>query len=413
MKKNIYLLLSILISKTLFAQLCTNDNRFTNVPYFTDSQISAQFNITYGNALDWNGVNTPLKLDVYYPTLAIDPLALRPLILMVHGGGLISGDKNNYSKVCSEFAKRGFVAVSINYRLGVDCFSDSISDEKAKYRAQQDVKAAFRFVTQNASILRVDTSWMFIGGGSAGSVAALSTIYLSQAEWNIFTPGIESLLGNLNTSGNNLTNTYSVKGIFNDWGAMLKESMQSSEMLPTVSFHGDADSTVLVDSSFGGGCLHLEKSYGSRAMHQLLIANGICSDLSVKIGGDHGVYQDSIFGVPFRVGRAACFFKSLFCNDCANFYQTDSIGASCSIPSAINNINNHNNYTIYPNPFSAYINISGINENEIYTLIDIFGKTHFIGRNIQNINLSYLQNGFYYLKIDNYNSSSIIKLVKQ
>ncbi len=300
MKHTLTLLLIQLFALSAQAQLCTNDSRFTNEPFFTDAQISSQLNITYANAVDWQGNTVPLKLDVHFPTLSVDTLPLRPLILMVHGGGLISGDKINYTRVCKEFAKRGFVAVTINYRLGLNCFTDTISEEKAKYRAQQDIHAAFRFVSANAAQLRVDTSWMFIGGGSAGSVASLGVVYLSQSEWNAFTPYLQTLLGNLNNSGNNLTNSFTIKGIFNDWGAMLKESIQPSEMLPMVSFHGDADSTVVIDSAFGGGCIHLEKSYGSRAMHNLLIENGVCSDLSVKIGGGHGVFQDSILGTRFE-----------------------------------------------------------------------------------------------------------------
>jgi poly(3-hydroxybutyrate) depolymerase len=307
MKQIITILIIHIFAFSATAQLCTNDSRFTNVTYFTSGQISSQLNVTYGNAVDWQGNNVALKLDAYYPTLSIDTLPLRPLILMVHGGGLIGGDKINYTRVCKEFAKRGFVAVTINYRLGLNCNTDTISEEKAKYRVQQDINAAFRYVSANASMLRVDTSWMFIGGGSAGSVASLGVVYISQSEWNTFTPTLQTLLGNLNSSGNNLTNTFNIKGVFNDWGAMLKTSMQPTEMLPMVSFHGDADSTVAIDSTFGGGCIHVEKSYGSRAMHNLLVANGVCSDLSVKIDGGHGVFQDSIIGTPFRVGRAALF----------------------------------------------------------------------------------------------------------
>jgi carboxylesterase type B len=123
------------MSLSVNAQLCTNDNRFSNIPFFTDSQISSQINVTFANAVDWQGNNVVLKLDAYFPTLYVDTLPLRPLILMVHGGGLIGGDKINYTRVCKEFAKRGFVAITINYRLGLNCNNDSISEEKAKYRA--------------------------------------------------------------------------------------------------------------------------------------------------------------------------------------------------------------------------------------------------------------------------------------
>ena len=412
MKQIITIFIITLFAFSASAQLCTNDSRFTNTTYFTDGQISSQLNANYGNAVDWQGNNVALKLDAYYPTLSIDTLPLRPLILMVHGGGLIGGDKINYTRVCKEFAKRGFVAITINYRLGLNCNTDTISEEKAKYRAQQDINAAFRYVSANASILRVDTSWMFIGGGSAGSVASLGVVYISQSEWNTFTPTLQTLLGNLNSSGNSLTNTFNIKGVFNDWGAMLKTSMQPAEMLPMVSFHGDADSTVAIDSTFGGGCIHVEKSYGSRAMHNLLLANGVCSDLSVKPGGGHGVYQDSMFGTPFRVGRAACFFKSLFCNNCSSFYQTDSITANCSVTTSIDNSVTVNKIQIYPNPFIDKITISNIEGNETFLLFNQFGQIIYSGHSIQTQDFFELPQGIYYLKIETSKTSRTLKLIK-
>lgn len=406
---NLLLLLFVFSAK---AQFCTNDTRFTNTPFFTDGQISSQLNITYANAINWTGTNVALRLDVYYPTLAIDTLPLRPLILMVHGGGLVGGNKSSYTRVCREFAKRGFVAATISYRLGLNCNTDNISEEKAKYRVQQDINAAFRFVVQNATSLRIDTSWMFIGGGSAGSVASLGVVYLSQSEWNNFTPSLQPLLGNLNNSGNTLTNTFRIKGVFNDWGAMLKSNMQPSEMLPMVSFHGEADSTVAIDSSFGGGCIHVDKSYGSRAIHNLLISNGVCSDLSVKLGGGHGVYQDSIFGVQFRVGRAACFFKSLFCNNCNSFYQTDSITANCLISTSIKNDITYQMIKVYPNPFVDKIAVSNLEGNEMFVLTNQVGQIVYSGQSILTKDFSALQNGIYFLNIETNKDVKTFKLIK-
>ena len=62
---------------------------------------------------------------------------------MVHGGELIAGDKENFKEVCKELAKLGFVAATINYWLSLNFRTDSISEEKAKYRAQQDVECCF------------------------------------------------------------------------------------------------------------------------------------------------------------------------------------------------------------------------------------------------------------------------------
>lgn len=262
--KNRTLLLSFMIFQmTLHSQYCTSDTRFSDAPYFTNAQIDSNMNVEYAIASDWQGVPTSLTVDVYYPDLLIDPLVKRPFILMIHGGGLVSGSKEQFSTECREFAKRGFVAATINYRLGRDCIIDSNSYAFAAYRAIQDAHASLRVVVQNASLLRIDTAWMFIGGGSAGAGTSLGLIYLSQAEWDAYNPTVSSTLGNIDTSGNALTNTFSLKGVYNNWGAIGKDFIDQSEMLPMISFHGDADPTVNIDSAYGNDCANPPLMYGS------------------------------------------------------------------------------------------------------------------------------------------------------
>lgn len=48
----------------------------------------------------------------------MDTLTNRPFILLIHGGGFVGGDKSSWEDECKEFAKRGYVTASINYRLG-------------------------------------------------------------------------------------------------------------------------------------------------------------------------------------------------------------------------------------------------------------------------------------------------------
>ncbi len=401
------------IVTTAQAQYCTTNPRFSEVPFFTDDQITTQSNIPYATVTNWQGASEVLRLDAYFPKLSADTMTKRPLILMIHGGGLVSGDKINFTRVCREFARRGFVALSIDYRLGLNCLADITSKEKAAYRAQQDANAAFRFVVENANVLRIDTAWMFIGGGSAGAVTALSLVYLSQSEWNAYAPAIPALLGNLNNSGNNLTHSYTIKGIFNNWGAMLAEFIQPHEMRPMVSFHGDNDATVAVDSALGGGCLENQPSYGSRTLHKILVENGVCSDLSVKPGGEHGVYEDSV-GTAFRVGRAACFFKSLFCNSCVSFYQTDSVPAHCSqISSAtLTPPTNAPALVVSPNPFTHRITLQNATGLLRYRLYHPLGQLLDEGSNPDQRDFSHLSPGIYLLVVETTHGAKTFKLVK-
>lgn len=301
--------------------ICTPNNRYTEQDIFTESEIISNIDITYGNAIDWLGNNQDLLMDAYYPNSAVDDVAQRPAILLIHGGGFQGGDKSSWANACRSFAKKGYVAFSLGYRLGWD--TNNPQDQiLAIYRAHQDAKAAMRYMVANASTYGINPNWLFIGGSSAGAVTALNDIYLTQSDWNNFRPGIQTLLGPLETSGNTLTNSYELKGVFNNWGATFLDYIDANEMVPTVSFHGGQDNTVPIDTGELGFS-------GSRVISNLLEANNVCYDLTVEPGGGHGIYN-SASGQEFRIGRASCFFKSIMCNTCTDFNATTRVDASCS-----------------------------------------------------------------------------------
>jgi len=304
------------------AQFCSQDNRFSDAEFFSSTQIDSLTNITYGNAINVNGESQDLLIDFYFPNNSIDPMSERPFILLIHGGGFLGGSKEGYTTyLCKEFAKRGFVAATMSYRLGFD--QNIMGDNAiAVYRAQQDANAALRYTLENAIDLRIDTSWIFMGGSSAGAVTSLITAYGSQEEWNQFFPTLESTIGSLDSSGNNFEHSFTIKAIFNNWGAVSPGVLNPEDLIPMISFHGELDKVVSIDkSSFTG--------YGSRTLHNMLNEQGVCNDLTIDPTGGHGIYLTEE-GAIFRVGRAACFFKSLFCDTCSNFFSTETVPANCS-----------------------------------------------------------------------------------
>jgi Secretion system C-terminal sorting domain/Carboxylesterase family len=403
MKKLILVLASTLIGFAVNAQnYCSNPLRFSEQPIFTNNQITVQTDVVYGNAINWQGQTQPLTMNVFYPALAEDTFALRPFLLIIHGGGFVSGNKEDWDNECREFAKRGFVTATIDYRLGLtpNCAADSFSYDKAVYRAIQDANAALRFAVDNAATVRIDTSWMFIGGGSAGAATSLGVLYLSQDEWNSYSPTIPQSLGPLNTSGNNLTNTFSIKGIMNNWGAIGKEFIEPDEMVPMIAFHGDADSTVDIDSSFANSCVEPPLVYGSRSLYTLFTNAGVCADLSVKIGGGHGVYRFN--GNNFRIDRASCFFKSVMCNTCTNFYSTDSIPAICSVANSIDEAVKENMFTVYPNPTGGDVNLKFAAQGQ--KQVSIYNATGQLVKSFTtadaNYNLTIAQSGLHFVCVE-------------
>ena len=387
-----YLVFTLFVSLSFLieAQYCSTDNRFTEKAYFNTTQIDSVFDVTYGNAQTWDNQSQDLKFDIYYPKDSEDNLSKRPMIVIMHGGSFLVGDKSDWRLVTREFAKRGFVAVTINYRLGYDA-NDNTGLLKAIYRGNQDLNACLRYVTNHADQYQIDNNWLFIGGGSAGAFTCLNSVYLTQSEWNTAFPGAETLMGSLYTSGNNLTDSYSVKGVFNNWGMTVGAFIEQSEMLPMISFHGELDDIVEIDISSNG-------QYGSRKIHEELVANSICSDLTVQTDGDHGIFTDYP-GSIFRVNRASCFFKSVFCSTCSDFYSTDYVEANCSETQGIENLNDFKTQ-IYPNPTSDIVQISkGILIGKVQ-LLDISGKSIAIHIEDNNtINLNTIEKGYYYLQV--------------
>lgn len=270
-------------------------------------------NIVYGNAVNFTGNLQPLLLDIYKPTANE---TIKPLILFIHGGSFLFGDKNQVSELCKFYNQKGFIAVSINYRLGwnfgtFNCDGDMPSLKKAAYRGIQDTHSALRFLVANAKIYGIDTSKIFIGGVSAGGVLALQTGYLDKNDVNEYFPNFSKDFGEFNTSGNNLKNTFTIKGVVNMWGGVLNLGIISkNEKIPIISFHGTNDTVVPYDNGTYAGCLNYSPIFGSKAIYDLLKNRNTTSVLHSQVSGGHGVYN-----VAYIATNSYCFIKGILANN--------------------------------------------------------------------------------------------------
>lgn len=95
-------------------------------------------------------------LDVYRPQIAEIKL---PVIVSVHGGGWVYGDKELYSHYCLDLAKRGFVVVNFTYRLS----------PANKFPCHlEDTVMVFDWMRKNATRFGIDRDNIFAVGDSAG-----------------------------------------------------------------------------------------------------------------------------------------------------------------------------------------------------------------------------------------------------
>jgi len=194
------------------------------------SGASTTTGVVYGVAPDQDGKLVDLKLDLYQPEG--DTAPKRPAIVWVHGGGFSAGNSTSPEIVdeATAFARRGYVNVSINYRLtpgGCSAASPTSSCLTAIVNAQHDAQAAVRFLRKHAAAYRVDPTRIAIGGTSAGAITALNVGYNSDDPGTSGNPGYSSAVG----AAVSLS------------GARLGGSASPGDA-PALLFHGTADPLV-------------------------------------------------------------------------------------------------------------------------------------------------------------------------
>lgn len=119
------------------------------------------------------------QLDIYRPRGV--SLAHAPVLLQIHGGAWVIGDKGHQGlPLMNALARRGFVCVAINYRLSPKgTFPDHLVD----------CKRALAWIRENIAGYGGDPAWVAVTGGSAGGHLA-SLLALTPNEPS-FQPGFE------------------------------------------------------------------------------------------------------------------------------------------------------------------------------------------------------------------------------
>lgn len=146
---------------------------------FAHPEVRVERDLEYGPALarDKGGRN---RVDLVLPSAA-KPGDRRPMLLQVHGGGWIIGDKREQGRpLMSHLAARGWICAASNYRLSpLATMPDHIVD----------VKRALVWLRANAERLGGDPDFICITGGSAGG--HLSSLAALTAGDPRFQPGFE------------------------------------------------------------------------------------------------------------------------------------------------------------------------------------------------------------------------------
>lgn len=127
-------------------------------PVIAQEDVFLTSDVWYGEGEEEPDGAGTFYLDIYRPSNYPLPDEL-PTIIFLHGG---NGNKEAQPapSYCYEFARRGYVAIAVQYRVG------NVTT------AAGDVANAIRWVRENAGSYKVDTDRILVGGHSFGGVTS-------------------------------------------------------------------------------------------------------------------------------------------------------------------------------------------------------------------------------------------------
>lgn len=234
-----------------------------------------------------------LYMDVY--SLENDTVSRRPLVILLHGGAFLYGDKGGtfMRHLAQHYATRGYVVASVNYRLG--CSMTGISTiQRTIYRSVQDALKATHFLIDRAGKYRIDPNAIFFVGHSAGAVTALSAAVLTEEDQY---KGIHQLFAK---PLGELPSPVKLLGTVGLWGAITDLDYIDNEDNPDfLLMHGTNDNIVpfregipFLDNSVLAKLFFNFSLYGSNSIKDKMDGMNLPCELYLFPGMNHDPHLD-------------------------------------------------------------------------------------------------------------------------
>lgn len=275
--------------------------------------------VVYARGLSHEGEHNadksePMDLvgDLYVPQ-GID--GLRPALLIVHGGGFIFGSRTQPELVefAEYFASRGWLVLSIDYRLAedygtvpkawieaiekIETNNARIKIGKAIYPTVRDAKAAARWLWAKADEYDVSTEHIAVMGGSAGAHTSVALGVTDPADFRDELtkkqdPTLEST--NLDQTGRVAAvldfwgGTEAIRGVHEAFGG---ESRWDAADAPMLIVHGTEDNLVSFDQA--------------KTLRKKFRQTGVSHKFVKLEGAGHGPWDETVGGRNLReIGHA-------------------------------------------------------------------------------------------------------------
>lgn len=361
--------------------------------------------VTYAPSLSHTGVPMTLQMDVYEPEG--DQVAARPVIIFEHGGSFIFGDRSMMQPWCELMAKKGYVTASITYRLYpffLLGFPDSLDIFDTAVKAVGDMRAAVRYFREDAAtanLFKADPNNIFIGGYSAGAVAALHCSYLDMEDnmppflVNFINQngGLEGVSG----SATNKTYSSASKAVVNMSGGLYRANWIEAGESPMISIHGTADETVPFNSGLAANIAYLQ---GSNLLHARAEEAGVWNSLHVVPGGGHtNTYENAAYQLH----------RDTFWNNVS--LKLEEI--TCSASSAAPELSALSEWSMAPNPVTGDVLSVTLPEGTENTVLRVYNSTGSMVREVrlsatqQTVSLGGLPAGMYLVMPENTGATRI------
>ncbi len=386
----------------------------------------ATSNVSYGSNLKSNGTTQNLLLDIYEPVG--DVATMRPLVIVAHGGSFIGGSKTggDVVPICKDLARLGYVAVSIEYRVGMTRFPfpgpDSTDAAPAVVRGVHDARAAVRFFRKNAAVggntYRIDPNQIYMLGVSAGGFIALQTAYMdniNELPPYIDTVGQPGIQGGIQGLSGNPGYSSDVTAVVNICGAVGDTAWINAGDEPVLSFHGTNDNTVPYGSAMItlSGVWPIMQVDGSFSIDARVDQLGIENCFEIYEGQDHTPHVGSAAYYDTTLTITRNFLEHFTCGiplNCA--YTTPPAVGINELSVAAEDVD------IYPNPanLSFVIDLTPFSSNSIsIEMYDVVGKNIRTMNSIKagkyNIERGNLDSGIYFVKITSKGKSITKKII--
>lgn len=232
-----------------------------------------------------------LEMDIYLPEG--DLQETRPLLLMMHGGAFFIGNKEELGQAawCRYFASLGYVAASINYRLGFHPVKEEVRE--AEMRALEDADAALAYLLGRED-LRINPQQVFLAGTSAGAITALNMAYRPAP-----------------------VSAYRICAVANLWGAVHSLSVLERASVPILSFQSVEDPILPYEEGYplNNRLKHFsDYFYGTHAIHEKAVFLGIPAEHHPCLEHRHALHLDENFSFTPRFAEIrdamAAFFAT-------------------------------------------------------------------------------------------------------